>query len=346
MKKITKDKLSLLWEKINQNYELFLPIKEKNVVNFSIWEEGDEVDLDILKTVTSPKSIIFPQTETYLEFKKAGKKLVLETVGGKKEEYVLFGARPCDVASFKILDNVFLNDPVDKFYEDRRNKGLIISQACCNPEETCFCNSFGINPELASEGVDVTTWDLGNILFWEAQSEKGKELTEALAAILEDVTAADRKRLSQLKNEIKGKLKDLPLANIAPEIIEGSLKEIFAAEVWDELYKRCLGCGMCTYVCPTCHCYDLQDYDGNKCGERFRCWDSCMSSDFTMMAHGNPRTTQKERVRQRFMHKLVYYLNNYNSYACVGCGRCTEKCPVSLDMIKVIKKLGGEINEL
>ncbi len=345
MKKIAKDKLSLLWKKIAENYQLFLPITEGKVVNFSIWEEGAEVDLNTLRTVNSPKNIIFPQTETYLKFKKEGKKLNLEVVANKGE-YVVFGVRSCDVASFKLLDNVFLDEPIDKFYEESRTKGLIISQACLNPQETCFCNSFGINPELAPEGADISTWELGDLLFWEAQSEKGKNLTEALGDILEEVIEDEQKKLNQLKTGIKDRLKDLPLAQINPETIGGDLKEIFDSEIWDELHRRCLGCGMCTYVCPTCHCYDVKDYDGNKGGERFRCWDSCMFSDFTMMAHGNPRTTQKERVRQRFMHKLVYYTNNYKSYACVGCGRCTEKCPVSLDIVKVIKKLGGERNEL
>ena len=345
MKKIAKDQLALLWEKIDQNYQLFLPIAKEKAVNFSTWKEGAEVDLDTLRTVNSPKNIIFPQTETYLTFKKEGKKLGLEVVS-RDEEYVVFGVRPCDVASFKLLDNVFLGEPVDKFYEENRQKGLIISQACLNPEETCFCNAFAINPESAPAGADVATWDLGDLLLWEAQSEKGKAFTEALSDLLEDVSEDDRKKLDEVKAGIKDKLEDLPLVHVAPEKIEGGLKEIFASEVWDELYQRCLGCGMCTYVCPTCHCYDLKDYNGNGCGERFRCWDSCMFSDFTMMAHGNPRTTQKERVRQRFMHKLVYYPNNYESYACVGCGRCTERCPVRLDIVKVIKKLGGERNEL
>ena len=119
--------------------------------------------------------------------------------------------------------------------------------------------------------------------------------------------------------------------------------------LWEELYKPCLACGTCTFVCPTCQCYDIKDYDTGHGVHRYRCWDSCMYSDFTMMAHGNNRTSQMQRFRQRFMHKLVYYpANNDGMFSCVGCGRCVEKCPESLNIVKVIKafeKQGGEKNE-
>ena len=94
----------------------------------------------------------------------------------------------------------------------------------------------------------------------------------------------------------------------------------------------------CTFVCPTCQCYDIKDYDTGHGVKRYRCWDSCMYSDFTMMAHGNNRTSQMQRFRQRFMHKLVYFpANNDGMYSCVGCGRCVDKCPASLNIVKVIK---------
>ena len=109
------------------------------------------------------------------------------------------------------------------------------------------------------------------------------------------------------------------------------------------LYKPCLACGTCTFVCPTCQCYDIKDYDTGHGIQRYRCWDSCMYSDFTMMAHGNNRTSQMQRFRQRFMHKLVYFpANNDGMYSCVGCGRCVEKCPSSLNIVKVIKAFEKE----
>lgn len=342
MKKISKNEFSKLFSLIDKTYELYLPIEKEGQVNFSIWEEGAQVNLEALKTDISPKETIFPQSETYLKYKKNGKKLELKNVGGKKEKYVVFGVRPCDILGFQIIDNVFLREPIDRFYEERRNKGIIISMACSSPEDTCFCNSFGVKPQDAPKTADIATWDLGDRLLWSSQTEKGKELTGKLLDILENATEKDKQQLNTLKKDIKTKLEDLPLADIKPERIDGELKDLFESKIWEKLSEGCLGCGTCTYVCPTCHCYDISDFDGGNSGERFRCWDSCMYSDFTLMAHGNIRKTQKERFRQRFMHKLVYYPNNHGLYACVGCGRCIVKCPVNLDIVKVIKKLGGE----
>ena len=117
----------------------------------------------------------------------------------------------------------------------------------------------------------------------------------------------------------------------------------FDSATWDKLYKPCLACGTCTFVCPTCQCYDIKDYNTGNGVQRYRCWDSCMYSDFTMMAHGNNRTSQLQRFRQRFMHKLSYFpKNNDGAYSCVGCGRCVDKCPASLNIVKVIKAFGKE----
>ena len=132
--------------------------------------------------------------------------------------------------------------------------------------------------------------------------------------------------------------KDLDLSRFKPE----NLNELFNLPVWNELSEACLGCGTCTFVCPTCQCFDIRDFKTDKGVVRFRCWDSCMYSDFTQMAAANPRTTQMQRYRQRFMHKLVYYPSQYGMYSCVGCGRCVNKCPQHLNIVKVIKKIGGE----
>ena len=140
---------------------------------------------------------------------------------------------------------------------------------------------------------------------------------------------------------IRAIVEKLPYSNLS---LEGwgqeDYMDRFNSPVWEELYKPCLACGTCTFVCPTCQCYDIKDYDTGHGVQRYRCWDSCMYSDFTMMAHGNNRNSQMQRFRQRFMHKLVYYpVNNNGMFSCVGCGRCVEKCPSSLNIVKVSKLL-------
>lgn len=344
MKRISKERLSEIWQRISSNFDLFLPIKKDKVVNFSLWREGEAVDLENLRTAASPKHIVFPQTETYLKFKREGKKLNLQTVEAQGDQYVIFGVRPCDLHSFKLLDNIFLSEPVDTYYREHRERGTIISLGCFDPEDTCFCSSFGIDAGRDSSGADIALWDMGDTLLWEINTQRGEELSKALEDLLEEATEEDMEQLQEMRTDLQKIVEGLPLSDVDPSKIAGTQQEIFDREdIWEEVSKRCLACGTCSYVCPTCHCYDVQDYKCGEQGERFRCWDSCMSSDFTLMAHGNPRTTQMQRVRQRFMHKLVYYpKNNGGDYSCVGCGRCVEKCPAHLDIGKVIKKLGGE----
>ncbi len=342
MKQVYKRDLERLWQTISEHFELYLPLEQDGKVNFMPWKQGENVNIDRLKTDLSPKNIIFPPTETYLKFRTVNKRLCFESVGGKNDKYVVFGMRPCDAASYSILDKVFLQEPIDRFYEERRTNGIIISLACSEPEETCFCSSFGIAADNPVLGTDIAAWDIGESILWQPKSEKGKKLTGILDNILQDTSEHEIIALERLQQSIREKLAQLPWVDLDLEIISNNMKEMFESKVWEELSKSCLGCGVCTFVCPTCHCFDIQDFGAERNGERFRCWDSCMYSDFTRMAHGNPRKTQTERFRQRFMHKLVYFLNNNGVYACVGCGRCVEKCPVNMNIVKVIKKLGGD----
>jgi ferredoxin len=239
------------------------------------------------------------------------------------------------------LDKVFLKDPVDTYYKSRRENTLLIGMACSEPEETCFCGSFGIDA-TAPKG-DIITWLVGDELYWQPVSEAGKALTEKVVELFEETNEAKVVVQQEATKEV---LAQMPLANfkVAAKITESELKT-FNSKVWEEVSAGCLSCCTCTYVCPTCHCYDIRDYavtDSHT--ERYRCWDSCMASDFTKMAHGNPRKTKVERFRQRYMHKLVYFPNNNEGdFACVGCGRCLQKCPVNLNIVKVAKAL--EVSE-
>ena len=204
---------------------------------------------------------------------------------------------------------------------------------------------FGV--DAAAPASDVAVWTVGEDLYWKAQSEKGEALTERVKELLADADASGEAEVEAEKESIHKIVEKLPYMNLSLEGWNGdALSEKFDSPVWEELYKPCLACGTCTFVCPTCQCYDIKDYTAGTTVSRYRCWDSCMYSDFTMMAHGNNRTSQMQRFRQRFMHKLVYYpANNDGMYSCVGCGRCVEKCPQALNIVKVVKAFqnqGGE----
>ena len=345
MYKIAKENLSALFRLIAESQELYLPVRTAEQVNFGVWSEDAEVDLDTLKSVKSPKDAFFPQSENLYTCIKEGKKIQIEPEALKEQKFVVFGMKACDVQGVQVLDKVFLADPLDTFYAARRDHGTIVAMACHEPEESCFCKVFGI--DCAELAADVATWMVEGNLYWKSLTEKGEALTKDVENLLESADDADEKKVEDEKAAIRSIVEKLPYSNLSLEGWNGdALSEKFDSPLWEELYKPCLACGTCTFVCPTCQCYDIKDYTAGNSVSRYRCWDSCMYSDFTMMAHGNNRTSQMQRFRQRFMHKLVYYpANNDGMYSCVGCGRCVEKCPSALNIVKVVKAFqnqGGE----
>ncbi len=344
MYKIAKENLPALFQRIAEGQDLILPISNGGQVNYGVWTEDADVDIETLKSVKSPKDAFFPQSENLYTCVREGKKLQITPEELQQKDFVVFGMKACDIQGVEVLDKVFLSEPVDTFYAARRQHGTIVAMACHEPEETCFCKVFGI--DAAEPKADVATWLIDGELCWKPLTEKGETLTKAVADLLSDDAAADAK-VENEKSAIRAIIDKLPYSDLSLEGWNGdALTEKFNSPVWEELYKPCLACGTCTFVCPTCQCYDIKDYDTGHGVQRYRCWDSCMYSDFTMMAHGNNRNSQMQRFRQRFMHKLVYFpANNDGMYSCVGCGRCVEKCPSALNIVKVIKAFqnqGGE----
>ena len=342
MLKISLDKIQSLFAKIAENAKLYLPIgNQDGSASYGEWSEGVEWST-ALNTTKSPKDFFFPQSEDLMRFKTEGKNIEVIDIREEIGDFVIFGARACDVKSFEILDRVFLTEPRDSFYAMKREKGIIVSVACTRPAETCFCTAFGIN--AAEPMGDVSCWRSEDALYLQPNTEKGEKLILSLGDLLTD--EADS-AVDTIKKSISGIMDRLPLKDLSTDAFgAGKTQELFNDPIWDELSSTCLGCGTCTFVCPTCQCYDIKDFNTGNGVIRYRCWDSCMYSEFTKMAHGNNRLTQKERFRQRFMHKLVYYPeNNDGLFSCVGCGRCLAKCPISMNIVKVMKKIGGNKGE-
>ena len=339
MLKISLSKIQDLFAAIAADEALYIPADHAGQPEFMRWEAGMQM-ADALNTVRSAKDFFFPQTENLVTFKMQGQKIDIIDPRSETEDFVVFGVRACDVRSFSILDRVFLVDPVDSYYELRRKHGTIVSMACSKPAETCFCHSFGI--DAAEPEGDAVCWKTEDALYIRANTEKGEKLVEKLRPVLEEADDAPVKAQQEQTRAIQEKL---PLNSFTTEKFGGDvLLKVFNSDKWASLSEACLGCGTCTFVCPTCQCYDIRDFKTGSGVQRFRCWDSCMYSDFTLMASGNPRTSQLERFRQRFMHKLVYFpANNDGIYGCVGCGRCLSKCPISMNIVKVAKCLEGEL---
>lgn len=339
MYRIEKSRLPELYASMSKIGDLIIPVKSAGKTNYALWQEDVQVDIDTLKTVKSPKDVFFPQSENLYSCGKVEGKTTINAQERCNEPFIVFGVKACDVRGVAVLDKVFLSEPVDTYYAARREHGIVVSLACSRPETSCFCGAFGV--DCAQPEGDVATWLAGEYLYWQAQSQKGEALTEKLAQLLENCDDAaveeEKKTIRSICDKLP--LKDLDLSAWCAEAAQKN----FDSPLWEQLYKPCLACGTCTFVCPTCQCYDIKDYNTGSSVQRYRCWDSCMYSDFTMMAHGNNRTSQMQRFRQRFMHKLAYFpANNDGMFSCVGCGRCVDSCPAHLNIVKVIKAFGKE----
>ena len=341
MRKIALNQLDALLAAIAAQQKLYVPIDTAAGAQFAPWSDGCKLS-DALNTVRSPKDFFFPQTETLMKFRMEGKSIEIIDTRTESEPFVVFGVRACDAQAFDVLDRVFLADPVDTYYQNRRTHGVIVTMACTRPHETCFCGTFGIDP--AAPAGDVACWKTADALYLDAKTDKGAALLDSVASLTEP---ADDAAVTAQQTEIRARMQRLPLANLRADAFgAGKTEAFFNDPAWAALSESCLGCGTCTFVCPTCQCYDIKDFNTGHGVQRFRCWDSCMYSEFTKMSAGQPRLTQLERFRQRFMHKLVYFpTNNDGMFSCVGCGRCVAKCPIQMNIVKVMKTLGGNAHD-
>ncbi|MDD5475452.1 MAG: 4Fe-4S dicluster domain-containing protein [Syntrophales bacterium] len=336
---IKKDLLAGLIKGLAQDTLVYAPVQDEDNVLFKVLEKGMEPLTEYDNTKNAPKNFFFPQQETLMRYLKKERGSELLGVPGVTAEAVLFGVRPCDARSFVLLDNIF-DDPQyrDPYYVDRREKTTIISIACTRPPYTaCFCTSVGGHP-LSSEGVDVSLIDLGDNWLAEFVTEKGEKLMKKLG----DLPKGDEQWASK-KEALAEKAAGAITTKIPGKDIKPWLDENFDHPFWDTIHASCLACGTCTYLCPTCHCFDITDEIKKSDGRRVRSWDSCMYWLFTHETSGhNPRTSQKQRWRQRFMHKFKYFVDNFDAIACVGCGRCVMYCPVNID----IRKIAQDISKL
>lgn len=334
---IKKDTLVGIIKKLSEQMVVYAPVKEEDNIFFKALENGMEPLVNYSNTKNAPKNFFFPHTETMMRYMRTerGMELKGEDIEEVKEA-VLFGARPCDVRSFALLDNVFDQEKYkDPYYIDKRDKTTIISLACIHPPyTTCFCTSVGGHP-MSADGTDILLTDLGDNYLAEFVTPKGEKLLGKMG----DLPPADES-VEATKEDLAKKAGEEIKSQVAATEIKPWLDENFENPFWDTIHKSCLACGTCTYLCPTCHCFDISDEVKGDEGKRVKAWDSCMYWLFTHETSGhNPRTSQMQRWRQRLLHKFRYFVDNFEAIACVGCGRCVMYCPVNIDIRKIINDI-------
>jgi len=331
VKVLSKSKLETALNKLNQSAEVFLPMqkdKESGFYSWKLFNQGqDELMLNALNVYLPPKNVVLPQTERMYSIKQEGQEIKIDKTFEDSSPRVIFGARPCDLKAILCMDDVFLTRGYeDSFYKCRREAITIVANACFQPGPACFCAAMEINP-LEPAGADVIICDAGEAYSWEAKTPKGEALTAQITEYLEE------KSLSL--PAAKPFVQDVKYEGVAEK-----LKGMFNNHIWERLGESCHNCGICTYVCPSCYCFDIQVKMWGDEGYRFRCWDSCMYEEYSREAGGgNPRGSGIERFRNRFLHKLEFFKERYGTPLCTGCGRCIVACPAGINIVKIIDEI-------
>ncbi|MDS1029988.1 4Fe-4S dicluster domain-containing protein [Bacillota bacterium LX-D] len=325
IKLLDKNKIGQLLEKWMGSYNLIAPAKEGEVLTFQ--EVGNKNDIIINDDLPykSPKEILFPRIQKILNFTREG----ADEIEPSKQKRLLFGVRPCDLEALGVLDAVLGSGKyIDPYYVKLRENTIIVGLGCLNEKVGCFCTERGIDKGF-SAACDVFFVDRGDHYEMTVLTEKGESILSPCLDLLQE-----------------GGEKAITPGNLESKLeVKAPVKDLFDKVNWDLLTEKCQGCGICTYICPTCHCFGFKDIREEDSEARYRLWDSCMYPQFTAHASGhNPRPSTKERYRQRVLHKYVYIKENTGLTACTGCGRCIRSCPAGMNIKSVVTEIMEELS--
>ncbi|MGQ9706565.1 MAG: 4Fe-4S dicluster domain-containing protein [bacterium] len=328
---ISDDDLVKLIEDINKGLLVIAPQRIRrpdgkgNFIAYTSFGCG-VLDIDS-RTLLSSKNISFPNNEEILRFRRSDGEVTFESEI-KENERVLFGIRNCDLSALNRLDLLFGWDYKDELWFSKRENTIYIVNLCARPlDSKCFCHWVGVNPS-GTDSADFAMLKVnGGYLLW-MMTDKGKTIIDKVKK-----NSTKEVDIPEVKSEGFGEALQ----------VEGShnvLFSIFSNDVWKMLEPACIGCGICTFVCPTCHCFEIQD----EGAVRIRFWDYCTGAEFTRASTHQPRPLQYARYRQRILHKFSYYPRRFGTIGCVGCGRCVSECPQNIDIREDIQKLLGIAN--
>jgi sulfhydrogenase subunit beta (sulfur reductase) len=332
---ITKKDLLQGLNKAMTDYQVAALVEKGGKVLFDYVKNSDDILLEYKPTVLSPKKFFFPQDEVLLEYTADGK------ISAKIEAnpLVLFGIRPCDLNGFKMLYEAFADDHGDPNYLAKVEQTVVIGVDCekiCDKDAFCF----KVGSQNARGGFDLMLYGSQDGYAIEVASDKGRKfITKYLAtnkAKGDEIDAFQARKTANFGQE-------KPFKNLdkLPELFEQNKHHA----VWDQEGSRCLSCGSCIMVCPTCYCFDVSDdWQLNlKKGERTRKWDACMLSSFSVIGSGeNFRHSATGRLHHRLDRKFNFLMKKHGQSVCVGCGRCVRACLADISPKKVAEAICGE----
>lgn len=335
---LTKEKLEDLLVKVGETRELYLPLENAGGdVQFVRLEDAGELvnlNLNYDRLVIPPKNIGFPQLDSLFEFQNGKIKPTVQPPSPK----LLFGLRACDLRGILFVDEFFKRDFEDIYYLNRKEGRLTIVIGCSSPSPNCFCTSAGTGPFL-KDGFDLQLVDLGEAYLVESGSEDGEKFVDEFKSFFRGASEEALTRSREVKAAAE---QAVTLQLDFNQAIRRVSEDDVPREIYDEIAERCIYCGGCLYVCPTCTCFNVFDDVKEGGGARFRNWDGCVFEGYTREASNhNPRRKKHLRAARRYQHKLKYDYQETGLSGCVGCGRCLTSCPVNIGISTFIEKLTG-----
>lgn len=340
---LAKKDLPFLFEALKENKHIVAPVRKENQYIFTEVTDFSQITLDYLPTILPPKKYFLPPHEDLVNFQFG--KVQATPIAGDLVPTVVFGMHTCDIAAVACLEIVFHNDPFDWFFTNREKSLFIVGYECMKPcDEKATCRI--MDTHLPRGFYDLMLTDAGEKYILHVNSQAGYERIMASQLFkAEDETLYEglKEELSSLR---KKKQEKFPVNLKATyQELYPVFKNCYEHPLWEEIGARCLSCGNCTMVCPTCYCFDLYDEMDLKLqtGTRKRVWDSCQLHDFALVASGeNFREKRSGRQRHRFLRKFYYPMVKYNKYFCIGCGRCTRTCMAHISLLETVNHFAEE----
>jgi len=334
-KKISKSDLAALLSDWAREFTVFTPVQDGGVAKWAEWDGADTGFLDGYRnTVIPPKALFLPPLEELFGFQKDKDGYRIELPPPSGDRWLIFGIRPCDARALAVLDMTFKDAYEDPYYLTKREKGVLVGLGCTNPAESCFCTSLGGGPDEAAN-VDLMLTDIGDEFLMEPITDKGEALLSK-AGLTRAATGDDEARAQKAKELARSRV----TRRVDTEGITEKLRAGFEdKDFWEKTAAKCISCGICTFLCPTCYCFNISDELAKGQGERFRSWDSCAFPLYTRMPVENPRQEKWRRLRQKVCHKYEFYPMSFEVIACTGCGRCIRLCPVNWDITETLAGL-------
>ena len=329
---IDADELPALVSAFMEDYEVVAPVRRSGACVFAAVESFDEMALDYSTTIASPKKYFLPPKETLMRFNVAGNDV--KDFESDVVPRVIFGAHACDINALNRLDLVYKGTRYpDPYYVVRRDATLVVGMSCM-PAPECFCHLWGADE--ARYGYDLFLQDIGGKYLVSISSVEAARVLEAACSprVATDAERAAFRQATRKRQQVFNP--DIPDIREVGMLMDAFRKDTF----WEELGGRCLACGACASVCPTCFCFDICDtLDPNgRNGRRERVQDACTNPQFALVAGGhNFRPDGRNRVRHRMYHKLNGFLATHDRMLCVGCGRCVNACKASINPVEVLR---------